>query len=88
MYHESNAGASTSASPVLSPPPSSEPLSTQQWPSAAVPTESAQIANSFDRAEAPRSAKKRPFICTALQTRVGLRPAPLASSRPDTSRRN
>src|SRR3989344_6575356 len=47
MYHKSNTHASTSASLILFPTPSSAPLSTQQWP-----TVSAQIAISVDRAQA------------------------------------
>jgi hypothetical protein len=86
MYHDSIVRPSTGASPVLSPAPSSATLSTQQWPPAAVPTESAQIANGPDRGEAPQS-RKRLLTSTALQILVGLCPAPLAS-RSDTSTPN
>jgi hypothetical protein len=75
MYHESNVRAATLASPVLSPAPSSATLSTQQWPPAAVPTESAQIANRHDRGEAPQS-RKRLLASAALQIRVGFSPLP------------
>ena len=73
MYHKCHVGASTRASPVLSPAPSSAMLSTQQWPPAAMPTESAQIANSLDRGEVPQS-RKRPLASAALQIQVGLSP--------------
>jgi hypothetical protein len=73
MYHESNVCALTGASPVLSPAPSLAMLSTQQWPPAAVPTESAQIANGPDRGEAPQS-RKQLLASAALQIRVGFSP--------------
>ncbi len=83
MYHESNVRASTGASPILSPAPSSATLSTQQWPPAAVPS---QIANGPDRGEALQ-LRKRLLTSTALQILVGLCPAPLAS-RSDNSTPN